>query len=264
MWGTSGVWWCCNLPAPLRDSVDSPRTHLPAAADSSASPDERSGSSAPRAEAAIAVLVVAQARVYADGLAEALRRERSIRAVATAATVDEALARTEHLRPDVILVDTVLSDGPRTVQALAVEEPAAGILALAVADVDQALIACVEAGAAGCVTRDASLAELVAAVESLARGETPFCAPLAGSLIRRVQGRAAEQLPERLAERLTPRELEILALIDEGRSNKQIASSLSIELATVKNHVHNILEKLQVARRGEAAAAIRGRPRPGA
>ena len=207
---------------------------------------------------------MAEVRVYAEGLAEALRRERWIRAVATAASVIEALAGTARLRPDVILVDTLMDDAPRTVHTLAVEARAARILALAVADDDQAMIACVEAGADGCVTRDASLPELVAAVESLARGETPSSAALARSLIRQVQGRAAERLPERLAERLTPRELEILALIDEGRSNKEIASSLSIEPATVKNHVHNILEKLQVARRGEAAAAIRGRTGPSA
>lgn len=200
---------------------------------------------------------MAEARAYAEALASALEREPLIRAVATATTVDEALARAGSLSPDVILVDTAIGDGPRAVQVLAAEVPAASIVALAVADLDHELIACVEAGAVGCVTRDASLTELIAGLEGLARGETPFSERLAGSLIRRVQGMAAERVAGSLAERLTPRERQILALIDEGRSNKQIAQTLCIEPATVKNHVHNILEKLQVARRGEAAAALR-------
>src|SRR5437773_985410 len=80
---------------------------------------------------------------------------------------------------------------------------------------------------------------------------------LAASLLRRVATLAAEQAPVSAAERLTSREREIVRLIDDGLSNKQIAGELHIELPTVKNHVHNILEKLQVQRRSEAAARVR-------
>jgi two-component system nitrate/nitrite response regulator NarL len=232
--------------------MDSSEYHVPA------SPEVRPASSARSAGLAIAVFIVAGVPVYAEALGEALRREPSIRAVATTRTLDEALARAQQFSPDVILVDTVSGNGTQTVQALAAEVPAAGILALGV-EVDQAMIAYVEAGAAAFVPRDASLAELVRAVESLARGEIPFSEPLAGSLVRRVQRSAAERQPERLAEHLTPREHQILDLIEQGSSNKQIAASLSIAPTTVKNHVHNILEKLHVARRGEAVAALRRR-----
>jgi DNA-binding NarL/FixJ family response regulator len=100
---------------------------------------------------------------------------------------------------------------------------------------------------------------VASAVENVSRGE-PCCDPwMTAALFRRLHSLAAGKLPESLEEPLTPREREIVALIDEGLSNKQIAQLLCIEPATVKNHVHNVLEKLHVARRGEAAAMVRHR-----
>jgi two-component system nitrate/nitrite response regulator NarL len=204
----------------------------------------------------VGVLIVADIRLHRDGLAESLRRHQTIDVLGTAADVDDALARAESLSPDVILVDMVMRDGVRTVSALALEAPEVKILALAVPEAEQEVIACVEAGAAGCVTREAPLEAVISALESLARGEAP-CSPLmAAAIFKRVRELAAGR-PEGLEERLTPREREILELVDEGLSNKQIAESLCIEIATVKNHVHSILEKLHVTRRGEAAAAVR-------
>jgi two-component system, NarL family, nitrate/nitrite response regulator NarL len=86
---------------------------------------------------------------------------------------------------------------------------------------------------------------------------------MAGALLRRMQTLAKSSERPSLASRLTPREREILQLIDAGLANKDIASRLHIELATVKNHVHHILEKLEASRRGEAAARFRGVPCPG-
>ena len=204
----------------------------------------------------VGVLIVADIRLHRDGLAETLRRHQAIDVLGTAADVDDALARAGSLSPDVILVDMVMRDGVRTVSTLALEVPKAKILAVAVPEAEEEVIACVEAGAAGCVTREAPLEDVISALGSLARGEAP-CSPLmAAAIFKRVQELAAGR-PEDLEERLTPREREILGLIDEGLSNKQIAESLCIEIATVKNHVHSILEKLHVTRRGEAAAAVR-------
>jgi DNA-binding NarL/FixJ family response regulator len=88
------------------------------------------------------------------------------------------------------------------------------------------------------------------------------CSPrLAATLLRRVAVLAADRAQPRVEARLTARELEIVELIDEGLSNKEIASRLCIEVPTVKNHVHNILEKLDVRGRAEAAARVRPRPR---
>ena len=201
-------------------------------------------------------LIVAATRLYRDGLAEALRRHETLRVVGTAAEFDEALVKAQSFAPHVILVDMPMPNGSRTIQALARELPEAKILALVSGDAE--LVASVEAGADGCVTRESSLEQVASAVERVAHGEA-ICDPeMTAALFKRLRSLAAGR-PDDLGVPLTPREQEIVALIDEGFSNKQIAQRLCIEPATVKNHVHNILEKLHVARRGEAAAVVRHR-----
>jgi two-component system, NarL family, nitrate/nitrite response regulator NarL len=204
----------------------------------------------------VGVLIVADIRLHRDGLAATLRRHQAIDVLGAATSGDDGLAQARAVSPDVILIDMATPDGVGAVRAFAREMPAAKILALGVLEAEAEVIACVEAGAAGCVTREAPIEEVVSALEGMARGEAP-CSPLmTAAIFKRVQELAAGR-PEGLEERLTPREREILALIDEGLSNKQIAETLYIEIATVKNHVHSILEKLHVTCRGEAAAAVR-------
>jgi two-component system, NarL family, nitrate/nitrite response regulator NarL len=206
--------------------------------------------------ASVGVLIVADVRLHRDGLAATLRRQQKIYVLGAATSGDDGLAEARAVSPDVILIDMAISDGVRAVRAFAREMPAAKILAVGVPEAEEEVIACVEAGATGCVTREAPIEEVVSALEAMARGEAP-CSPLmTAAVFKRVQELAAGR-PEGLEERLTPREREILALIEEGLSNKQIAEALYIEIATVKNHVHSILEKLHVTRRGEAAAAVR-------
>ena len=203
------------------------------------------------------VLIVAETRLHRDGLAEILVT-RPISVCGTAGDVDEALEQAQTLSPDVIVVDVPIADTVATVQQLVAEVPSSRVLVL-VGEVEAEVIAGVEAGAAVCVTRDASIDELISAIEGVIRGEPP-CEPwMTAALFKRLRSLAAGKLAAGLEEPLTPREREIVALIDEGLSNKQISQRLCIEPATVKNHVHNILEKLHVARRGEAAAAVRHR-----
>jgi DNA-binding NarL/FixJ family response regulator len=208
---------------------------------------------------AIRTLVVADTRLFRDGLAHALASVAEIDVVATARGSEEALARIAELGPAIALVDTGGADGTAAVRALVDGAPEVDVLALAVPERETEIVMLAEAGVAGYVTRDASLEDLVAAVSSIARGET-LCSPrVAATLFRRVAALAAEQ---RFSEglplvRLTKREREIVDLIGDGLSNKEIASSLQIEFATVKNHVHHILEKLQVSRRGDAVARLR-------
>ena len=137
----------------------------------------------------------------------------------------------------------------------------AGLVALAAPEDDGSVIACAEAGVAAFVARDATLDELVAATRAVARGELPAHSPrIAAALLRRVADGARPPEHAVLAP-LTSRERQIVALIDEGLSNKEIAARLCIELSTVKNHVHNLLEKLGARGRAEAARACvrRGR-----
>ena len=120
------------------------------------------------------------------------------------------------------------------------------------------ILAVAEAGIAGFVTSDASVAELVAAIESVARGEA-LCTPsVTAALMRRLASLARSWAEADPIEPLTAREREILELIDEGLSNKQIAQRLRIELPTVKNHVHRILGKLGVHRRARPPRCARG------
>jgi two-component system, NarL family, nitrate/nitrite response regulator NarL len=202
------------------------------------------------------VAIVAETRLYREGLADMLRNQPPD-VVGTSRNADEALAQVAETRPDVVLLDMAMASGMRALEAIVEQAPGTQVVAIAIPDLEGEVVACAEAGAAGYVTRDASLEQLVAALESVARGET-LCSPrVAATLFRRVRALAEDRAPQAGEGRLTRRKLEIVARIDQGRSNKEIANELCIELATVKNHVHNILEKLNVHRRGEAAARLR-------
>lgn len=205
----------------------------------------------------IRVAIVADIRLYREGLAEFLRRHPAIAVVATVADWSQSLVAVHDLEPDVVLLDMAMPDGILAVRSIAAAVPAAKVVAVAVPDSERDVIACVEAGVAGYITREASVEELVQATIDAARGELHLPPRMAARLFRHVAEMATERPgPEA---RLTTRELEIVDLIDDGLSNKQIAQRLCIEVPTVKNHVHNILEKLHVDRRSEAAARIRAR-----
>jgi|SRR5882762_8755321 len=207
----------------------------------------------------IRVLVVANIRIYREGLTDALARVEHLAVVAGVSNLDAALQELRASRPDVVLVDMAMETGLATARALLSAEPGLRVIALGVPDVEKDLIACAEAGIAGLVPREASLNDLVATLESTARGEL-MCSPrTAATLLRRLARLAAERDETSPATPLTAREREILGFLDRGISNKEIARGLGIEVPTVKNHVHNILEKLKVHRRGEAAALVRRR-----
>lgn len=208
------------------------------------------------------VLIVAEVRLYREGLAEMLAVETELDVVGIAPGIDDAVRVLHEHRPDVTLVDTIDATNIRLVRALVAAVPGTTVVALAVPESDEQVIACAEAGVAGFVTRDGSIEDVVAAVESAARGEL-LCSPrMAATLFQRVATLALERSPTSIEVLLTSRELEILNLIDQGLSNKEIARLLTIELSTVKNHVHNILEKLGVNRRAEAAAHVRAAREP--
>jgi DNA-binding NarL/FixJ family response regulator len=130
------------------------------------------------------------------------------------------------------------------------------VVALAITESEAGVLACAETGVAGYVTRDASMDEVVATLLAVARGELACPPAIAASLFRHV-GTLSARRGEPAPDVLTPREREIVELIEQGLSNKEISRRLSIGLSTVKNHVHNLLEKLHVPRRGAAAARLR-------
>ena len=209
------------------------------------------------------IFLIARTRFYREGLADALGRAEGIRVVGTASGSEEALARVQLLVPDIVLLDTAVAGMLELVRALTANSRATRVVALALPERASEVVACAEAGVSGYVTEEASFADLVTTVEGVARGEMRCSPRVTATLLRRVAVLAAGHHTSSSPSTLTARELEVLVLLDEGLSNKQIARRLCIELATVKNHVHHILEKLQVRRRGEASAYLRRHPQLG-
>src|SRR5918996_3356228 len=154
----------------------------------------------------IRLLVVAEVRLYRDGLAEVFAREDELDVVATAAGADEALASAAELQPDVALVDLAPHRAVEYARALGEAAPQAKMIALAVREIADEVVVLAEAGVAGYVTREQSLQDLVAAVRSVAAGET-LCSPwLAATLLRRVAELARDRSPPPGTARLTARE----------------------------------------------------------
>jgi two-component system, NarL family, nitrate/nitrite response regulator NarL len=203
------------------------------------------------------LIIVSDIRLYREGLAELLSRRDSLHVIGTATHPDEALQQACELDPAVVVIDQALPGSLLLTRTLAQVRPDIRVVALGVPD-SESLLVFAEAGVAGYVPREGSVEDLVEAVQCATRGELQCSPQLAGTLIRRLAWRAAVG-SNVTASPLTARESEIVRLIDEGLSNKEIAVRLGIEVATVKNHVHNLLEKLRVHRRGEAAAQLRGR-----
>jgi DNA-binding NarL/FixJ family response regulator len=200
---------------------------------------------------------VAEIRLLRDLLSETLRKRSAIAVAGAAATADEAIAQLEEMAVDIVLLDVHTPQSVDAIRLLAAAACEPRIVAISVPELEPEIIRCAEAGVAGYVTEDAGVAQLVAAVETVARGEM-LCSPrVAATLLRRVAALAAERERTGPTARLTSRELEVISLIGQGLSNKEIAHHLSIEVSTVKNHVHNILEKLGARRRSEAVAQVR-------
>jgi two-component system, NarL family, nitrate/nitrite response regulator NarL len=212
------------------------------------------------ADAATRVFVICGVRLYRDALARLVSRPRDIDVVGAAEPTEGTALAVLAAAPDVVLVDVRSAEGLAFSARLMRQNDSARVLGFGVEDTDPYVIACAEAGLVGYVPSCASIDELVGALRHVARGGTVCSASMASGLFRHV-GRVANSASA-LAEGdvLTQRQRQIARLLDEGLSNKQIARRLSLGTSTVKNHMHNILGRLNVARRGEAAARLR---RPG-
>jgi DNA-binding NarL/FixJ family response regulator len=208
----------------------------------------------------IEVFVLVGVRLYRDGIVEALRRDARFHVVGSAASLRTAREELEGMlsSPHVALLDVDRPDGFGAARALHESWPTLAIVALAVRETDDDVVSWAEAGVSGLVSRSASIGQLLDAIAAAVDDEV-LCSPaVAGALLRRVNAMGLER-GAHAGPPLTRREREIVRLIGDGLSNKQIATALHIEVATVKNHVHNILEKLSVGNRTEAVHVARAR-----
>jgi len=205
----------------------------------------------------IRVLVVDDHPVVRSGLVGLLGSEPDLDVVGEAENGREGVDLAASLAPDVVLMDLRMPvlDGA----AATAEITAAGtacVLVLTTYDTDGDILRAVEAGATGYLLKDTPRDQLLAAVRAAARGETVLAPPLAAKLMRQVRG----------GDQLTPRELEVLALVAQGRSNPEIARELFIGEATVKSHLLHVFDKLGVSDRTAAVTRALERgllPSPG-
>jgi len=208
----------------------------------------------------IRIFIADDNRLLREGLASMLAEIEDITVVSMASSGNQALDQIQQLLPDVALIDIGMpdKDGLDVTQTLHEKLPAVKVIILGMPDLTDEIMACIEAGAAGYVLKEASFEYLVESIRSVQRGES-FCSPrMAASLFSRIAEIAGERIPESSV-KLTRREVEIINKIADGLSNKEIAAQLYIEEQTVKNHVHNILDKLQLHNRLEAVQYARER-----
>jgi len=207
--------------------------------------------------ACLGILIVSEVRFLRESLAEILQRAPCIQVRGLSATLGHALASAATLRPEIVLLDVAFPGGTQTAARLCAAVPETSVVALAVAETEENVLAWAEAGIAGYVPNTASVDDLASLVGQISRGEQTCPSRIAGSLLRRVaasgagSGTAMPREPP-----LTRRENEILHLVGEGLSNKDIARRLSISVGTTKSHVHNLLGKLSVLRRTEAMMRV--------
>lgn len=201
------------------------------------------------------VLIIDDRRVVRDALAEALAKEETLRIVGTAAFGGEApLDAIESAKPDVIVLPALGQPTIELTHAMTRRFDGLRLVILGMKEHPEAVTDVIEAGAVGYVPDDASLEEFCETIRLVARGETRLTPRIAATLVVRLATLASARRADERAKnvKLTPREIEILALVAERLTNKEIATQLHVEEQTVKNHIHNILERLSLRRRHQA------------
>ena len=206
----------------------------------------------------IRVLVADDHPVFRDGLRGLVERAPDLELTGEATTGVEAVALAASTNPSIVLMDIRMPEmsGIEATRLILDRDPDIGILILTMSEDDESLFAAMRAGARGYIPKDADSEELLRAIRAAAVGEAIFGASIARRMMSFFaagpRAAAATPFPE-----LTERELEILGLIAEGRSNGDIAQRLTITSKTVRNHVANVFNKLQVADRSQAIVRAR-------
>ncbi|MGW3652580.1 response regulator [Streptomyces sp. NPDC000878] len=204
----------------------------------------------------IRVFLLDDHEVVRRGLADLLDAEPDISVIGDAGTVDQALARGPALRPDVAVLDVRLPDGDgiSVCRELRSQMPELACLMLTSFDDEEALLDAIMAGASGYVLKQIKGSDLVSAVRTVASGQSMLDAATTARLMQSLRADPVQtpSVPSEL-ESLSPRERDILALIGDGLTNREIGKRLYLSEKTVKNHISRLLAKLGVQRRVQAA-----------
>jgi NarL family two-component system response regulator LiaR len=202
-------------------------------------------------ESSIRILIADDHTVVRKGLSALMKTEPGLEVVGEAADGEQAVYKARVLKPDVILMDLAMprKDGIQAIKEIREETPETRILVLTSFAEDKRILAAIEAGALGYLLKDSSPQELIQAIRDVHRGESSLHPTVAHKLIHKFQ-RVSEDLQR---ESLTEQEIKVLRLIAQGLSNHDIAERLFISEPTVRTHVSNILRKLHLDNRTQAA-----------
>ena len=208
--------------------------------------------------APISIVLIDDNRLLREGLASMIHSQPGFKVLAASADVDEALQKVRDANPDVILLDFGLADHDTLslTGKVHAELPTARVIVMGLLPAQEDVAAYVRAGASGFIMKDASFEEFFATIRAVAGGAEVLPKALTTSLFTQIVKNVTNGSKAKAMEavRLTAREQQIIALLGEGLSNKEISSRLNIAVHTVKSHVHNVLEKLALRSRLEVAA----------
>jgi len=209
----------------------------------------------------IRILLVDDTALFRTAIGELINGESGLEVVGEAENGLEAVEKTRALTPDVVVmdIDMPVMDGVQATRLIAEQAPNVRVVMLTVSELDDHLFDAIRFGAQGYLLKNLRPAELFAFVRAVMRDESPLSPAIAKRLLGQIRdGASLTSMPAPQPERpaLTRRELEVLQLVADGISNKEIATRLFITEGTVKNHIHNALEKLQLENRTQAAAYI--------
>jgi DNA-binding NarL/FixJ family response regulator len=209
-------------------------------------------------QAPVALVLIDDNRLLREGIAAMIHTQPGFKVLAAFADVEEALQKVREAKPDVVLLDFGLADHDSLSLTAAVhgEVPAARVIIMGLLPLQEDVADYVQAGASGFIMKDASFENFIATIRAVAGGAEVLPQALTNSLFTQIARNATGGSSARVLEavRLTNRERQVIDLLGEGLSNKEIATRLHIAVHTVKSHVHNVLEKLALRSRLEVAA----------
>lgn len=206
------------------------------------------------------LVIVTPIRLFGDGLAACLRHDEGIALEAVVRDLAGLRGHLDRFSADAVLIDVTQGIDLDAVRAIVLAYPDVAFVALGLEEQRQSVIRCGRAGFRGYVDRNASVERLCRALTDVLAGRLSCSAEISGELLRALFTREREEGAHQPTEALTLREGEILQLIGHGLSNKEIASELSLSVATVKHHVHHVLHKLKLPRRAQAMRRVREEP----